>query len=75
MANLQKKSLDQLLRIDAGITDLFSSGINDLQAITKEQAYNLFNVLMLQSEVQEEIRERILKVIPLPELELAPSDE
>ena len=76
MANVQKKSLDELLRLDAGITDLFSSGItNGLFPTTEERKSNLFTVLLFQAEVQTEIRKRILKVIPLYELETAPQED
>ena len=76
MANVQKKSMDELLRLDAGITDLFSSGLtNGLFPTTDEKKSNLFAVLMFQEQVQEEIRKRILKIIPLYELETAPQDK
>ncbi len=73
MANLQKKSLDELLRLDAGLTDLFSSGISsDTFSTEKENGINLFLVLRFQQDIQTEIRKRILEVIPQCELETAP---
>ena len=76
MTKLQKKSLEELLRLDSGLTNLFSSGITEtLASSTDEDAANLFSVLRLQNEIQSEIRQRILQVIPLYKLETAPTED
>ena len=73
MANLQKISFDHLLRINEGLTHLFKSGIsNGLTDSTEEESYNLFLILQHQEDIQEEIRKRILEVIPQCHLETAP---
>jgi len=70
MTKVQKFSLDELLRLNEGLTDLFASGLsNGLLDTTEEKSYNLFLLLRYQGEIQEEIRKRILKVIPQCELE------
>ena len=71
MTNLQKKSIDDLMKIDQGITTLTQAlTTNDTtQLLDKEDWSGIYHVLEFQMEVQRALRERISDFIPAYELD------